>query len=96
MIQEFLLDMLPAVLLILHFLDKWYLSKGRLWPVYVLATSSSICSIGFTYLLYSSLGDNHKSVLLFSVNAVWTFIMAIKGMARLAKSRSKDVQSSSL
>jgi hypothetical protein len=96
MIKSFLLDLFPAIILIFHFLDKWYLSKGKLWPVYVLTACGSLCTICFNCLLYSSLDGDHKSVLLFSVNSFWTTIMAVKGTARLIKARRKCNESSSL
>lgn len=78
-----MVDALPFVILTLHFVDKWYLSKGRLWQVYILTIVSSVCTVAFNYTLWLAMNGKHNGVLVFTVNSAWTIAMAVKGIARL-------------
>jgi hypothetical protein len=77
--------MLPFVILGLHFLDKWYLSKGKLLQVYMLTIAGSSCTVVYNCMLWVAMQGNHKSMLVFSVNSAWTVAMAVKGLLWLAK-----------
>lgn len=79
------IDIFPFIMLSIHFVDKWLLSKGLLWKVYLLAIVGGICNITFNILLVNTLNGQHKSILLFSVSSFWTMMMALKGMKRLSK-----------
>jgi hypothetical protein len=77
------IDWLPLAILGLHFTDKWYLSKGKLWQVYMLTIVGSACTVIYNCMLWREMQFNHKSVLVFSVNSAWTIAMAVKGIVRL-------------
>ncbi len=80
-----LIEILPVVVLSTHFLDKYLLSKGQLFPVYVLMIIGSSASALFNVLLFLDQHGAHKSVLLFSCNSVWAILMAVKGLVRIRK-----------
>jgi hypothetical protein len=84
-------DILPFVILLLHFTDKWYLSKGRLLNVYILTIAGSACTVAYNCMLWAIINDvsmeRHNSILIFSVNSAWTIAMAIKGIVWLVKDR---------
>ena len=80
-----LLDFLPLAILVLHFCDKYLLSQGKLFPVYLLTIAGSISTVAYNLLLWSELNRNHKTILLFAINSSWTIAMAVKGIIRLSK-----------
>jgi len=84
------IDGFPIVILILHLLDKWFLSKGNLLPVYVLTLIGGCIAIVFNILLVISMNGAHSTVLSFCISSIWTMIMAVKGLYRLW--RLKDLQ----
>lgn len=78
-------DCLPFIILVFHFIDKWFLSKANLLPVYILTISGSLVTITYNILLLSELQGNHKSILTFCLSSTWTVAMSIKGLIRLYK-----------
>ena len=84
------LDVLPLIILVLHFLDKYFLSLGKLMRVYILTIAGSFATVVYNILLWSEMNGNHKTILLFAINSTFTVAMAIKGIIRLIKeSRAK-------
>jgi hypothetical protein len=79
------IDLLPFAILALHFVDKYFLSTGRLWPVYVLTILGSLCTAVYNYMLWIEMGQVHGSIMVFTVNSAWTVTMAVKGIIRLVK-----------
>ena len=92
-----MMDTLPFIILGLHFVDKWYLAKAKLWRVYLLAILSSSCAVVYNCMLWFDMNSGaltiaqftHSSVLVFAVNSAWTITMAIKGIVRLIKEDRK-------
>jgi hypothetical protein len=85
-----MIDVLPFVILALHFVDKWFLSQGKLWYVYLLTILGSACTIAYNGMLWTELQYNHRSILLFAVNSIWTMTMAVKGIHRLIAEEKKS------
>jgi hypothetical protein len=86
-----LIGLLPFVIVGCHFIDKWYLSIGRLWVVYAMTVLGSLITILFNVLLYTY-QDCTKSVLVFSLTSGWSIVMAIKGIHRLVKASKHQTQ----
>ena len=82
-----LLDLLPFIIMAFHFTDKWFLSKGKLWQVYILVLFGSFSTIIYNLLLVVMMNGKHQSLLVFSVNSVWTILMSVKGMLRLMREK---------
>ena len=87
-----LVDMLPFLILVLHFTDKAFLAAGKLWAVYCLTIAGSISTITYNLLLWKSLEGNHSSILLFSINSAWTISMAATGIGRLLREAKRKEQ----
>jgi hypothetical protein len=86
-----LISILPFAIVVFHFVDKWYLSIGRLWVVYVITILGSITTVLFNVLLYAY-QDCTKSILVFSITSAWSIIMAVRGINRLVKAKRYRVQ----
>lgn len=86
-----LINILPFIIIVLHFLDKWYLSKAKLWQVYVLTIIGSSCTVVFNYTLWLVTEGQHNGVLIFPINSAWTIAMAAKGIIRLVKEHKANI-----
>jgi len=82
-----MLDILPIAILILHFTDKWFLAKGSLWKVYCVTIIGSSVAIVYNIMLLGEMNGNHKTILLFAINSIWTIAMGLSGISRLLKEK---------
>ena len=77
---------LTSFILLFHFIDKWLLSKGNLFYVYLFSIASSILTI-FLNILLVNLHTDQKGLLLFVINSSWTILMCLRGLFRLQKEK---------
>lgn len=82
-------DTLPLVILVVHFFDKWFLSKAKLRQVYALSIVGCSCTVLYNLLLWHSMSGKHASIMLFCINSTWTFAMAVKGLIMLHNKRKE-------
>jgi len=83
------MDILPFVILIFSAADKWFLSLGRLWFVYILTIVGSLSTITYNIMLVNDMNGNHKSLLIFSVSSTWAISMSVAGICRMIKESKK-------
>lgn len=81
------IDIFPLIILVFHFLDKWFLSKGQLFKVYCLSLVGSLCAATFNVLLVTTMKGAHFTILSFCIGSAWSMIMAIRGLRRLQKEK---------
>lgn len=81
------IDIFPLIILTLHLLDKWFLSKGQLYKVYCLTLVGSLCAATFNILLVMTMNGAHFAILSFCISSAWSMIMATRGLRRLHKEK---------
>lgn len=84
---------LTSFILVCHFTDKWLLSKGNLFWVYIFSICSSTLTIGLNVLLVM-LHKDQRGLLLFVANSTWTIAMCARGLMRLRKERRNEARGS--
>lgn len=83
--MDTVIEILPFFILVIHFLEKWFLSKASLFIVYTLSIIGNLLAATFNVLLFLDQAGIHKSLLLFSITSMWSMLMSIKGLIYLKR-----------